>query len=190
MTKIQEIWKDIEGHPGYQVSNLGAVRNLGGQLIRLKSGFRVCKPKTLKPWASHGYLIVTMPGQKKTSVHRLVAKAFCDGYFDGAQVNHKNGVRSDPRAENLEWVNQSQNIRHSFDELKRLPSWNCFLTGSKSNVAKPIIAINPSGQEFQYACAVDAAREHGFTRPGISAVLAGTQKTHRGWSFRFQEIDT
>jgi hypothetical protein len=182
----QEIWKDIEGYPGYQVSNMGSVINRGGQLAKVKNGFRVCKPKVLKPWfGTHGYLIVMMPGQKKFQLHRLVAMAFCSGYFDGAQVNHKNGIRSDARAENLEWVNQSQNIRHSFDELNRSPSWNCFLKGGDSNAAKPIVAINPNGQEFRYECAVDAARERGFTRPGISAVLAGDQKSHRGWTFRF-----
>lgn len=182
----QEIWKEIDGYPGYEVSNLGSIRNAGGQLARVKNGFRVCKPKTLKPWiGSHGYLIVMMPGQKKAQLHRIVAMAFCDGYFDGAQVNHKNGIRSDARAENLEWVTQSENIRHSFDVLNRKPSWNCFLKGGKAPHAKPIIATSPEGKEFQYECAVDAAQEHRFKRSGISSVLSGKQKTHRGWTFRF-----
>jgi hypothetical protein len=35
------------------------------------------------------------------------------------EVNHKNGVRSDDRLENLEWVTPSENVMHSFRELQR-----------------------------------------------------------------------
>jgi hypothetical protein len=54
-------------------------------------------------------------------VHRLVALAFVsnDDPDKKNQVNHKNGVRGDNRAENLEWVSCSENHKHSYDHLKR-----------------------------------------------------------------------
>ena len=45
-------------------------------------------------------------------MHRLVAFSFVDGYRDGLQVNHKNEIRADNRAENLEWVNCSRNLNY------------------------------------------------------------------------------
>lgn len=50
---------------------------------------------------------------REHAVHRLVAKMFCAGFFPGAVVNHKNGIRHDNRAENLEWCTQVHNSRHA-----------------------------------------------------------------------------
>lgn len=47
-------------------------------------------------------------------VHRLVAKYFVDGYFDGAVVNHKDGNNRNNNASNLEWVTQKENIHQSY----------------------------------------------------------------------------
>lgn len=183
---VEEIWKDIEGFNGYQVSNLGQVRNLGGQKTKYRNSYRTNTAKTLNPWmGTHGYLFVMMPGQLKRSVHRLVAKAFCDGYFEGAQVNHKNGIRDDSRAANLEWVTASGNELHARLVLGKVTPVNKFKNGGEHINARPIIATNPEGLSFKYECARDAVREHDFTPVGIVHCCIGRQKTHRGWTFRY-----
>lgn len=74
--------------------------------------------KILKPgMMTSGYKFVTIcaNGEHRMSgVHQLVAQAFL-GAGHGKEVNHKNGIKTDNRLENLEWVTRSENIKHSHD---------------------------------------------------------------------------
>lgn len=63
-----------------------------------------------------GYRIVRLSKdgiRKQFNVHSLVAKAFVSGYFDGAEVNHKDCNRTNNVPENLEWVTHSDNIQYT-----------------------------------------------------------------------------
>jgi HNH endonuclease len=88
-------------HNGYSVDEAGNVFNPAGK--QLKPGLM-----------SKGYLSVAIAG-KSQLVHRLVAMAFLGS--STLQVNHKNGVKTDNRIGNLEYVTAQQNIRHSVDVL-------------------------------------------------------------------------
>lgn len=46
-------------------------------------------------------------------VHLYVAKAWVDGWFEGAEVNHKDFDRTNFNADNLEWITHRENILHS-----------------------------------------------------------------------------
>lgn len=70
---------------------------------------------------SRGYLTVVLydgsaPKKPRSFlVHRLIASAFLGA--SNLQINHKNGVKSDNRLENLEYVTQSENIQHAVQSL-------------------------------------------------------------------------
>jgi len=104
-----EIWHKCEvPYTRYEVSNQGRVRNARtGKVLRLRK-----RPD--------GYLDVMLwyKGQaKRCFIHKLVATAFVEGWRKGLEVNHKNGIKSDNRAENLEWVTSSENHQHARDVL-------------------------------------------------------------------------
>lgn len=117
-----ERWRSIAGFEGrYVVSNLGRIKSVSffqRYLLRNgKSALRRTKEKILATQKiNSGYLIAHLHLNGKRSaklVHRLVAAAFCKGFFAGADTNHKNGKKTDNRAANLEWVARTENHLHA-----------------------------------------------------------------------------
>ena len=70
-----------------------------------------------KPMVGHtdrcGYSEIILNG-KQHRRHRVIAEAFVPNPTGKPFINHKNGVKTDNRADNLEWVTRSENARHSF----------------------------------------------------------------------------
>lgn len=68
-----------------------------------------------------GYSVVSATGYnshggklfRTLQVHILVAREFVDGWFEGAEVNHKDFNRANPNADNLEWVTHADNVKYS-----------------------------------------------------------------------------
>lgn len=90
---------------------------LGGKPFKVGSGGsivtsagRILKPET----SNRGYSLVEIwPLNKKMRVHRLVAMCHVPNPLNKPQVNHINGIKSDNRAINLEWVTDSENKFHA-----------------------------------------------------------------------------
>lgn len=74
---------------------------------------RVIKGKWLKTANSRGYRVVGLKHDFQISVHRLIAMTFLERSPGKDHVNHKNGIKSDNRVENLEWCTQGENNAHA-----------------------------------------------------------------------------
>jgi hypothetical protein len=103
---------------GYEVSNTGNVRSIDRVIKTAKYPMNL-KGKMLKPAIDKkGYkrVAIMVDGKLITlKVHRIVAKAFIDNVNDKPQVNHIDGIKTNNHVSNLEWMNNSENIQHAFD---------------------------------------------------------------------------
>ncbi len=106
-----EVWKDIKEYKGlYQISNLGNIKSIGGSNGKIKMDRILILKKN-----RFGYFRIGLHANdtiKYFQVHRLVAQAFIQNPLNKPQINHKNGIKTDNRIENLEWCTASENIKH------------------------------------------------------------------------------
>ncbi len=98
-----ETWKKIKAFD-YSVSSIGRVRNdSNGFILNL----------TLKHWGYYDVNLCKNPIRKTVRVHRLVAEAFIPKDRKRKIINHKNGIKTDNRVENLEWCTMKENSQHA-----------------------------------------------------------------------------
>ena len=159
-----EIWKDIPGYEGrYQASNLGRIKG----------------PRGLnKPFINRdGYLVATLYAgreKRRTGAHRLVAMAFIPNPEEKEQINHKNGIRTDNRVENLEWVTCSENNLHRRRVLR----------GGGGRPKRPVRCLET---EVVYPSISEASKATGAGMEKILMCCQGKRKSTNGLRWAYAE---
>lgn len=164
---IIEVWKNIPEHDGYEVSNRGRVRSCWNNYSNKNT-----KPHLLSfIITKKGYHRVAIRKAKKPRiwfVHRLVMLSFVGP--SELETNHKNGIKSDNRLENLEYVTRSENEYHAYKNnlksKKRERHHGCKLTEKQ---AYDIKYIEVGKQK-------DIAAKYGVTPSNIAAI-----QKNRSW---------
>ena len=180
---MTEEWRDIPGVPNYQASNVGRIKSLD-RMVRCKNGTRLHTGRILTPFisAATGYLQVAI-SKKQVSAHRLIARAWCDGFFTGAWVDHINGVRNDNRPLNLRWVTASENAKHGY-ALGRISPFKGKFSAEHGTAKAVVSRCMSSGAVTYWPSGMDAVRA-GFRSDGISRCCTGKINHHKGhfWAY-------
>lgn len=135
-----EEWKQYRD-TNYEVSNLGNIRNK--ETKKMKKQFQKNNGKL-----KNDYMRVSMyiEGKDRTiSVHRIVAECFLPNFDEKLEVNHKNSIRYDNRACNLEMTTKEQNYQHSIQ----------YGNGSRR---KAVVGTNQEGEKKEFKSLWEAAR--------------------------------
>lgn len=186
-----EIWKDIKGFEGlYQISNYGRVKSLKRE-VRCGKSTRIIKEK-IKIIGNHnmGYQVVNLFKESKCYphlLHSLIAAYFIPNPNNYPEVNHKNGIKTDNRIDNLEWVTYSMNIKHAYDTgLREKKSPSQGKLGAKNHLSKPIAQYDLTDNLIKkWSCSKEVWRETGLNHHVVRSCANGVVKTAYGFKWKF-----
>ena len=177
-----EEWKGLIYHGesfegSFECSNMGNIRNIKDK----ENGPKEVTQRTNKK--GYKYFSMKLTGRKelKPRTNVVVAETFLGPKpFEGAQVNHKNGNKKNNEVSNLEWVTQSENMRHAEE------------TGLMKSKKKAVVRIDKDGNRELYDSVISAAKalETGNdvqTRKNIGKVLRGITYTCAGYRWEYAD---
>ena len=174
-----EVWQPARypGIPGpienLMVSNYGRVSQVRSRTGGISRGTRL----------RDGYHLVLRAG-RGLLVHRLVAATFL-GEPDSLdkQVNHKDSDRGNNRMDNLEYVTQSENMKHAWQRR----SGNMRSTRNGIAVQGRPVHCDSSGVSWlSFDTMVRAATYTGVCQKTVSRICRGLDSSIRcKWEFRF-----
>lgn len=179
-------WRKVPGYEGlYEVSNTGEIKSLE----RLDGNNHKHKERILtKQITKRGYERVVLCKDGKTKVffvHRLVAFAFpeiCGVYFDGAEVNHKNEIKTDNRPENLEWCCRLYNANYGTGNQR-----NAEHRINHKDLSKPVSQYSKNGKFInKFPSVSEAHRQTGIDLAGISKCALGIRGTAGKYIWKYE----
>lgn len=164
--QVEIKWRPIPGFEGkYEANTSGEIWSLFTN-------------RALKPAINqNGYKHVSLCG-KDFRVHRVIAKTFIPNPNNLRDVNHKNGIKTDNRVENLEWVSHSDNEIHKVYKLK-----------TPGKLLKPMrrVFCLETGKTYESISA--ARRELDIKTQHIGEVCQGKISQTCGYHWRYADGD-
>lgn len=173
---MKEEYREIDGFPNYEVSNLGNVRSIKRNKIK-------------EPGSDHnGYLKVDLYKNSKRStkkIHRLVADAFLPKDPQRSDINHKDGNKHNNVVTNLERCTKSENMKHAYKNgLAHHTNSRPMLGKHNPNAGRPKRKVMIVETKQIFNSESECERFLGCQKKGhVNDCLRGRQRTYKGYHF-------
>lgn len=173
-----EIWEPVNNYEKqYEVSNFGRIRSLPRNTT---SG------KIINPIKTESGLWVSLRNSgndTKQLIHRLVAKSFIENPENKPQINHIDGNRWNNFVGNLEWVTNSENVKHSHDYLNRVYT----AYGENHKNSKTVSQYTKSGIYLNtFGSVNEASRQLNISFENIASCARGKRKSAGNFIWKYE----
>lgn len=172
---MKEEWRDIQGYPNYQVSNLGRVKSLERK-VDFGVGYRTVSEKILKQYIqNNGYVWVGLHKnnkQKRMLIHRLVAMAFLPNPNNYKEVNHRDENPKNNNVDNLEWCTREYNENYGTKKQRRL-----------EKISIPVVAYKDGVEVMRFSSSMEAQR-NGYNQQCVRYCCRGIYKSYKGYEWK------
>lgn len=179
---MSEIWKPIKGYEeNYMVSNFGRIKRTS-KARGTNDGYIFCPSKDQKGY--YRTRLTNKNGKAKTvKVHRIVCEAFHSNPQNLPQVNHRDTIKTNNFADNLEWCTNLFNKKHA-TKNGLIPRGWLGKFGKNHNKSIPIKVININTGIEQIIIGInEAARKLKINSSSIWRVLRGEWNQIKGYKF-------
>jgi hypothetical protein len=153
----QHDWTQVKDFEGlYEINMNGQIRSCHKRNFQKVIASRIDRG---------GYVATSLTKNGKHNtflIHRLIGENFIANPNNKKCINHKNGIKTDNRIENLEWVTHSENMKHAYE------------TGLIKKKSRPII---DKCLGKIYSCINEAATVMGIKNSTLKGYLSG-QRTN------------
>lgn len=204
----KEVWRPIQGYPYYEVSSLGRVRSLDREVKHPRGGLKRIAGRVLRQGTLRGgYKHVMLNDRKTYLVHRLVARSFpevCGEWFDHCEIDHKNTIRDDNRAENLKVCTRHENhmnpitrernrVANAQKRLGKAP-WNKGRklpeqSGENHWRTRPVYQFKDGELINEYGSVVEASGQTGILKTAIYNNLSKRSSVAGGFVWSYERRD-
>ena len=158
---MEEIWKNIKGLTGYQISNLGRVKSLAKNIVK-GNIIQHRNERILTPHLNiDGYLCININynhKNRKYFIHRLIAENFIPNPNNYPCINHKDENKLNNSISNLEWCTFKYNVNYGTAMQRRI-----------EKQSKSVIQYDLQGNKIaEYKSIKDAAIATGINKTRIA----------------------
>ena len=172
-------WSDIKGYEGrYEIRMIEEEPYCE---IRSKTKFK----RNLTQFIYGGYRCVNLydnsnSNLKRKKVHRLIALQYIPNPEGKETVNHKNGIKTDNRIENLEWNTLMENYEHA----KENNLLDLFQNGEMHPQFKGVIEVYKDGKFIKNLKGKTEITNEGFRDSDVYACVNGKRESYNGFTFK------
>lgn len=151
------------------ISNMGYIIRETGQV-----SYPTCRKDT-------GYYVIRDGNGKVKRIHRMVAETFLGEPEQRLDVNHKDGDKSNNRADNLEWVTRSENLYHAYQSGLRSQKRGEENHAAKLTVAQAQEIYDRYETDGYHSNTTELAKEFGLAPGTVRKIVKGEKKGKEYW---------
>lgn len=137
--EITERWHVIDGFENYAITESGKAYSINPNRNGYSGLRELAQRGRNNPKRYLSMLCCKNNQYFYFQIHQLVGKYFVAGYFDGAEIDHKDHNKHNNHYTNLEWVTHKENLHRSYETMSPVRNYKLWYLIAPDGTQSPIL---------------------------------------------------